>query len=201
MNVFIYLHITYYTHTHTEFSYFVWFCSRKIVTGIWGPWQPDFALSAAALVICIAWLTTDRLITCRGCGKPRGKPRGFNGKPTGKPRKTREKPGDFLIFAGNRMEKGTRMKWREGAFQANPGVFVKRNDVSPAWTHVSWEENTVFFADSTGKHHLWREIAWNSCKKWEFPHADFKEKITRRQRFLGGYIIWLVVWNVNSISN
>lgn len=35
----------------------------KIVTGIWGPWQPDFALSAAAVVICISWLTTDRLIT------------------------------------------------------------------------------------------------------------------------------------------
>lgn len=35
----------------------------KIVTGIWTPWQADFALSAAALVICLSWLTTDRLIT------------------------------------------------------------------------------------------------------------------------------------------
>lgn len=35
----------------------------KIVTGIWTPWQADFALSASALVICLSWLTTDRLIT------------------------------------------------------------------------------------------------------------------------------------------
>eukprot|EP00913_Durusdinium_trenchii_P034605 g32375.t1 len=34
----------------------------KIVTGIWRTWQPDFGVAAAALVICIAWLTTDRLI-------------------------------------------------------------------------------------------------------------------------------------------
>ena len=34
----------------------------KLVTGIWTSWQPDFALSAAALVICVAWLVTDRLI-------------------------------------------------------------------------------------------------------------------------------------------
>ena len=64
------------------------------MTGIWTPWQADFALSAAALVICLSWLTTDRLITCRGgCGgKPGGKTGGSMGN-LGKPGKTWENLG------------------------------------------------------------------------------------------------------------
>lgn len=35
----------------------------KLITGSWGPpWSPDFCLAMAAVVICVAWIGTDRAI-------------------------------------------------------------------------------------------------------------------------------------------
>ena len=39
---------------------------RKIITGALHNWQADFAVSVAALSICVAWLITDRVIVCFG---------------------------------------------------------------------------------------------------------------------------------------
>ena len=199
MNVLKYIYIWHITHTHRIFVFrMVLFQEDR--DGHLGPVATGLRLVSGGPG------DLHRLVD-HGSAHHVPRLRKTKGKTTGIRRETGEnqgKPGKnqdiFWFLPGTEWKKGP-LKWREGAFQANPGVFVKRNDVSPAWTHVFWEENTVVFADFTGKHHLWREIAWNSCKKWEFHHADFKEKITRRQRFLGGYIIWLVVWNVNSISN
>ncbi|CAK9025939.1 unnamed protein product [Durusdinium trenchii] len=34
----------------------------KIVTGVWHSWEPDFGMAAAALLIAITWLVTDRVV-------------------------------------------------------------------------------------------------------------------------------------------
>eukprot|EP00438_Fugacium_kawagutii_P026999 Skav232497 [mRNA] locus=scaffold1096:9732:27390:+ [translate_table: standard] len=41
---------------------------EKIVTGILQPWHSDFALSGAAVMICVTWLVTDRVILRLGRG-------------------------------------------------------------------------------------------------------------------------------------
>lgn len=39
---------------------------RKIVTGVWHSWEPDFGMAAAALLIAITWLVTDRVVVPLG---------------------------------------------------------------------------------------------------------------------------------------
>ena len=55
-------HITSRSHPTRRFS-----SPRKLITGSWGPpWSPDFCLAMAAVVICVAWIATDRAIECPG---------------------------------------------------------------------------------------------------------------------------------------